>query len=125
MQKAKDRRYAERVNLTDGKIFYRKLDGILKFPRYQGPVNLDDLSKSTISIPVVLNYARKTQIELKILVPGFPEIYLKGSVLGFEEDHNHGISKTIIQILPYGYGKTYNSFHEKKKLDRFLSQTIT
>lgn len=123
MENSNERRYADRVNVPQGKIFYRKLEKFMQLSRYQGPVQLDDMTKSTVSIPVHLNYPRHTPVELKISAPGFPDICLKGKVMEYEEDNRSGMTKTIIQIMPFGYGKIYNSFKIKKKLDKFLSES--
>lgn len=123
MQNLNERRYADRVYIPDGKIFYRKLEKFMMLSRYQGPVRLEDITKSTISIPGELQYPRHTPVELKISAPGFPDICLKGQVMDYEEDQGSGMIKTIIQIMPFGQGKTYNSFKTKKKLDKILSQS--
>jgi hypothetical protein len=45
---------------------------------------------------------------------------MKGIISGFEPDPQGHWIKTIIQFNPYGYGKKYNSFRSKKRLDRVL-----
>ena len=121
MENSNERRYADRINVPEGRIFYRKLEKFMSLSRYQGPVQLEDMTKSTLSIPVHLPYKIHTQVEVKISAPGYSDICIKGQVQDFELDNKTGNTKTIIQIMPFGQGRIYNSFKTKKKLDKFLS----
>ena len=121
MQGDKDRRYIDRIYIPGASIYYRKLSRFNFFRRYQGPMSLADISKSTLSVPEHLSYKSRTVLDLKIILPENQIINLKGAISGFEMNNDSKTNKTIIQFQPYGYGKEYNSFRSKRKLDRFLS----
>jgi hypothetical protein len=120
MQDDQDRRYIDRLFIPGASLYYRKLDRFNFLRRYQGPIALTDISKSTVSIPEQLVLKSKTLLDLKIILPENQIISLKGSVRGFETNIEKNKFKTIIQFQPFGYGREYNSFRVKKKLDRFF-----
>ncbi len=120
MSESKDRRYIDRIMIPGAKVYYKKSSRFTYFTRYHGPLHLADITKSTISVPEKLALHIKTDLDLKIVIPENRIISLKGIICGFENDINSQSIRTIIQFNPYGYGKKYNSFRSKKKLDHFL-----
>ena len=121
LSEAKDRRYIDRLMIPGAKVYYKKLTRFTFFNRYQGPLHLTDITKSTISIPEKIEMPSKTDLELKIVFPEENLINMKGIISGFEHDPKGDWIKTIVQFNPYGHGKKYNSFRSKKRLDRVLT----
>ena len=121
MSENKDRRYIDRIMIPGAKVYYKKSSGFTYLKRYNGPLFLTDITKSTISVPEKLSLHIKTGLDLKIIIPENQVISMKGIISGFENDINSRSVKTVIQFNPFGHGKQYNSFRSKKKLDRFLA----
>jgi hypothetical protein len=121
MQNDKERRYIDRIYIPGASLYYRKFTRFNFLKRFHGPMSLTDISKSTVSIPAQLSFKTRTVLDIKIILPKNQIINLKGAIRGFETNHANNSYKTVIQFQPYGYGREYNSFRSKRKLDRFLA----
>ncbi len=120
MDQEKERRYIDRIVLPETIVYFRR-DGKINFIKpFQGPIRLIDISKSAARLADEMPFGTNTVLELKIIVPGYPAIYLKGRI----REIDHLTHNSIIQILPFGIGRAYNSFHVKARFDLLLSRIV-
>jgi hypothetical protein len=124
MDALKDRRCMDRVSIPAARLYYRITDRHKLLNAYHGPVQISDISKSSLGIDSPLNLKINTHLCLKIIMPDYPEILLKGQILGFLKDRAGKVIRTIIQIMPYGYEPQYNSFKNKKRWEYCLNGKI-
>ena len=80
---------------------------------------------SSISVPGTLRIRKKCELQIKIKIPDFSSIKLRGQIVGYIKNPLGKVAKTIIQILPYGHQKQYNSFETKEKLEQCLNSRIS
>jgi len=112
----------ERFRLPQARLYYRIGSRYFFFNGYRGPVKISDINKSSLGIVGSLELAPRTSLMLKIILPEYPVIILKGHISGFLKDHEERIIRTIIQFKPYGYDEQYNSFKYKRRLENCLYQ---
>ena len=122
MNNADDRRYIDRIIIPGAKVYYRRTSRCTWFAKFQGPLHLNDITKSAISVPRKLSIPKKINLELKIIIPENEILKMKGKVSKVKEDATGKFIKTIIQFNPFGNEKEYNSFRAKKKLDHYLNK---
>ena len=122
MNDSNDRRYIDRIIIPGAKVYYKKTSRFSCFTKFQGPLQLTDITKSAISVPKKLPFPKKIDLELKIIMPENEALSMKGKVRGIKEDANGKFVNTIIQFNPFGSEKEYNSFRTKKRLDQFLNK---
>jgi len=120
MDDQNDRHYQAKMPSPGGKVYYRKTGNLSFLRPYQGPLGLDGLSKSTVSVSGRLPYGQKTCLDLKIFLSQKQVVRLKGNIAGTEHVVDEQLGKSIIQLLPFGFGRNYNSFKAKDILDEFL-----
>ena len=116
MENNKERRYIDRVELPLAQIYYRPLDRYTVFRNYHGPLDLADISKSAMRIYGKLVEDKNIAVEIKLVVPGFSRICMKCRIMGFDERN----TCTIVQFLPFGIGRNYNTFRAKEKLEQLV-----
>ena len=121
MNESNDRRYIDRIIIPGAKVYYKKTSRFSCFKKFQGPVQLTDITKSAISVPKKLPFPNKFDLELRIIMPENQTLSMKGKVRGIKADSTGKFVSTIIQFNPFGSEKEYNSFRTKKKLDHFLN----
>lgn len=122
MADIKERRYMERFRLPQARLYYRISNKTSFFNGYRGPAKISDINKCSLGIVGSLELTYGTPLMLKIILPDYPEIILKGHISGFLKDHNGLTTRTIIQLMPYGYDVQYNSFKYKRRLESCLYQ---
>ena len=122
MAALKDRRYMDRISIPGSTLYYRSEGKSLLLNNYHGPVQIVDLCKSSISIAGKLHRRTTRCLQIKINIPDYSPLKLKGQILGCIKDPMGNIRKTIIQILPFGYQAQYNSFKNKKRLLQLLKR---
>jgi len=120
MEEQKERRYIDRKTWPEAVVFYRRNTRVNFIRPFQGPVRLIDISKSAMRVRAELAFARNTDLQLKICIPGNPAIFLKGRVSSIDHENQH----SIIHVLPFGYGDGYNSFHAKSILELMLNENF-
>ena len=119
MDNSKERRYIDRLAVPQAKVYYRTLGRYAIFNYYQGPLDLADISKSALRIYGKLPGEKNTNVEIKLVIPGFSMVTVKCRIMGFDERHTY----TIAQLLPYGIGRNYNSFQTKHNLELLMTHS--
>ncbi len=117
MNKSKERRYIDRIEVPGASVFYRRNSRVNFVLPFLGPVRLVDISKSALRVESELLFSKNTRLQLKICFPGKPAVFVKGKVSAIDR----GSGQSVIQLLPFGYGTDYNSFYSKTNLEMLLA----
>ena len=117
MIEQKERRYIERRVLSGALVYYRRNSRVNFGRPFQGPLQLIDISKSAMRVAGDLSEERHARMQLKIHIPGQGSIYIKASVSAVDVENK----QTILQVLAFGYGEQYNSFHTKVRWEMLLN----
>ena len=115
-----ERRYINRLILPDAKIYFRRFDRFNPIRHYQGPVDLADISKSALRVYGLLPCEKKNRLQIKLVIPGCPDISVKCWLKNFDEKN----ATTVLQFLPFGMGRNYNSFRTKQQLEMLLHSDL-
>ena len=120
MTEKKERRYIERRVLSDALVYYRR-NGWVNFGRpFQGPLQLIDISKSAMRVEGDLSAEKYNRLQLKIHIPGRGNIFIKAKVSAIDVEN----TQTIMQVLAFGYGEQYNSFHTKARWELLFDASL-
>ena len=121
MDKPKDRRFSQRFQFDEGKVYCQENSTFGFFKQFSEPFDLDNLTKSGIGFVTNRNISAGETVNLKIEIPGRQKIQLKGRVVWVNDsdtnDHSVGV-----QFLPFGTLKGYNTFSSREKLERLIGE---
>jgi len=120
MVEQKDRRFSERYQFDDAKVYCQENFAFGFFKQFSEPFTLDNLTKSGISFKTNMPLAYGDQIEMKIDIPGRQKIKIKGRVVWVAGDQ-HKEHTVGVQFLPFGTMKRYNTFTSRDKLERLIN----
>ena len=118
MQPEKNRRYLERITIDGAKITYR-MDRV---SRYSGPVPLSDLTWSSLRFEADPSLQTGEIIELQIFIPGEDKIRVRGHLIWTSRSDETGRNFAVVQLLPFGPGREYNSMNTRDTLKRIINQ---
>lgn len=124
MVEEKDRRYSERYQFDDAKVYCLENSTFGLFKQFSEPYALNNLTKSGISFKTSKHISRGEQIKLKIDIPGRQKIKIKGKVVWVAGDQReqHAVG---VQFLPFGTMKQYNTFTSRERLERLINPLQT
>ena len=124
MVEERDRRYSERYQFDDAKVYCQENSNFGLIKQFSEPYTLNNLTKSGISFKTSKQVSRGDQIKLKIDIPGRQKIKIKGKVVWVASDpqKQHTVG---VQFLPFGTMKQYNTFTSREKLERLINPLQT
>ncbi len=109
----------ERPEFPGGEVYFKKAGKFSFLKRFRGPLNLSQLSKSSVKISGLIPVKVKTCLDLKIVLSGKESILLRGYFNGPQDPAGEDVQSQI-QLLPFGDGRNYNSFSAKKILETLI-----
>jgi len=120
MTEDRDRRYSERFQFPDSKVFCREKTNFGIFSQYSNPFPLNDLNKSGLCFETDKQLSYGDKIYLKIEIPGQNKIQVIGQIRWAMEKPGRPPYKVGVQFLPFGTIKGYNTFNAREKLERVI-----
>jgi len=108
MSDAPDRRAQDRLEIDGGKVYYKMSFASDLFGRYQGPLDLIDISKSGsgfIAYPPIYN---NDGIKIKVKFPGEKALNLKAKVMWTAENQDGKTIRIGVMFMPFGSRREYN-----------------
>jgi Tfp pilus assembly protein PilZ len=125
MTEERERRYSQRYQFPDSKVFCQEKTNFGLFKQYSNPFPLNDLTKSGLCFETDKNLSYGDKLNLKIDIPGQQRIHIIGQIRWSAAQRAGTKYKVGVQFLPFGTLKGYNSFHAREKLYRLISSQQT
>lgn len=122
MQETNHHRALDRIQIQGAKVFFRKVKNINFFHGFKGPYKLDDISKSNVRFQYPSIMLEDTLLELKIIIAESQSLRIKGKVVGPLDSKEYHRDHILVQFLPFGNRKVYNTYRSKRKLESILEE---
>jgi len=122
MTQNKDRRYSQRYQFDEAKVYCQENSTLRLFKQFSEPFDMNDLTKGGICFRTNKKVSSGDTIHLKIEIPGHQKIQLKGRVVWVNQQPTSE-NMVGVQFLPFGTLKGYNTFSAREKLERLIGDT--
>jgi Tfp pilus assembly protein PilZ len=124
MVEKRDRRYSERYQFDNAKVYCQENSTLGFLKQFSEPFVLNDLTKGGMSFNTSKDISQGDYLQFKIDIPGRQKFKIKGKVVWVS--NAYGESNAVgVQFLPFGTMKRYNSFTAREKLERIINPLQT
>ena len=118
----KERRFNERVKIDGAHICYRCTKEKSLFGRFSDPTPIEDITWSSVRF-VTEEYLKSGEaVDLEMKIPGEKKIRVKGHLIWSKQKPDDETHFTVVQLMPFGSGKQYNSLSIRNKLKNLISK---
>ena len=122
MSEKKERRFLDRIKISGAQLSYRtsKEKGI--FSRFSQPMPIEDLTWNSVRFKTEQYIKSGDVVEMEVLIPGESKLKVKGHLVWTSRAPGDDIHYAVVQLLPFGDGKQYNSLSLRQKLKTLISK---
>jgi hypothetical protein len=124
MNKNKERRSFERIEVPGASVRYRIAKGLGLLKNYSHSEEIINLSKSGIAFNVKHPAGYGTPLEMKVTFPDGNGLYLKGKIRWQKNSNGSGHETIGVMFEPFGSKKQYNSIKALEYLRAMKNQAI-
>lgn len=121
-EEKKERRSMDRVKIDGAMIIYRHGKDPAFFNRYSHPMPLEDMTWSSFRFQADKFIRNGEVIDIELKIPGEHKIKVKGQLIWTAAAPDDETQYAVVQLLPFGSGKQYNSMSVREKLKALIEK---
>jgi hypothetical protein len=122
MAEEKERRFLERIKIAGAQVSFRTVSEKGLFSRFSDPVPVEDMTWSSVRFSTNHYLKPGENIDLEVSIPGESKIKVKGHLVWTSRKPDDQTNFAVVQLLPFGSGKEYNSMNVRQKLKSLISK---
>ena len=125
MDQNEDRRALDRVRIKGAEVFYRFSKEMNLLSPFSGPGPLEDLTWSSLRFTTGKSLHAGELVEVEISIPNEDKVRIRGYLIWTSDMPVNEKYYAVVQFLPYGTGKSYNSMKVKDRLQELVEKYST
>ena len=122
MAEEKDRRFLERIKIAGARVAFRTSSEKGLFSRYSEPMPVEDITWNSLRFSTNHFLKSGDPVDLEVLIPGENKIKVKGHLVWTSRKPDDQTNYAVVQLLPFGSGKQYNSLNIRQKLKGLIKK---
>lgn len=125
MEQNEDRRALDRIRIAGAEVFYRFSKEMHLLAPFNGPGPLEDLTWSSLRFTTDKSLHAGEMVEVELSIPHEDKIRIRGYLIWTSDLPIQDKYYAVVQFLPYGTGRMYNSLKVKDRLQELVDKYKT